>query len=69
MNTKLSASVQSKFLEAYNCYDSRANVKFYRAVEEFAGKTAKGESPDVLPLYTATFLHYAAGVSRSLKSW
>lgn len=65
MNRKLPEKTRSEYLEAYHRYDSQANLKYRRAVEEFARKIADDESPDVLPLYTATFLYYAAGVSRS----
>ncbi|KAJ8114350.1 hypothetical protein OPT61_g3745 [Boeremia exigua] len=61
MNKKLSKETRARYLEAYHHYDSRANVKYRIAVEEFARQIAEDESPDVLPLYTATFLHYAAG--------
>ncbi|KAJ4382374.1 hypothetical protein N0V86_002709 [Didymella sp. IMI 355093] len=60
MNTKLPAKTRAQYLEAYNRYDARANIKYRRAVDEFAKKIAEDESPDVLPLYTATFLYYAA---------
>jgi hypothetical protein len=63
MNTKLPARIRAQHLEAYSRYDARANVKYRQAVDEFARKIAEDESPDVLPLYTATFLYYAAGVS------
>ena len=63
MNTKLPAKTRAQYLEAYNRYDAQANVKYRRAVDEFASKIAEDENPDVLPLYTATFLYYAAGVS------
>lgn len=63
MNTKLPARIRAQHLEAYSRYDARANFKYRQAVDEFARKIAEDESPDVLPLYTATFLYYAAGVS------
>lgn len=63
MNQKLPENTRAQYLEAYRRYDARANVKYHRAVNEFAQKIAEDESPDVLPLYTATFLYYAAGVS------
>lgn len=62
MNRKLSEKTRARYLEAYHLYDASANCKYRRAVEEFARKIADDESPDVLPLYTATFLYYAAGV-------
>ncbi len=64
MNRKLFEETRAQYLEAYRQYDARANVKYRHAVEEFAKKIAEDESPDVLPLYTATFLYYAAGVSK-----
>lgn len=63
MNTKLPAATRAQYLAAYQVYDARANVKYRQAVDEFARSIARDESPDVLPLYTATFLYYAAGVS------
>lgn len=64
MNGKLSAAKRAEYLSAYHVYDGRANRRYRRAVEEFARKIADDESADVFPLYTATFLYYAAGVSR-----
>ncbi|KAJ4993970.1 hypothetical protein SVAN01_00447 [Stagonosporopsis vannaccii] len=61
MNRKLPEKTRAQYLEAYHRYDARANVKYHRAVNEFAKKIAEDESPDVLPLYIATFLYYAAG--------
>ncbi|KZM21983.1 hypothetical protein ST47_g6867 [Ascochyta rabiei] len=61
MNRKLPESTRAHYLQAYNHYDSQANIKFKAAVKDFADKIAQDESPDVLPLYTATFLYYAAG--------
>ncbi|XPS73467.1 hypothetical protein M3J09_005613 [Ascochyta lentis] len=61
MNRKLSENMRAQYLEAYHRYDSRANVKFNAAVKDFADKIARDASPDVLPLYTAAFLYYAAG--------
>ena len=63
MNAKLPERTRAQYLEAYHRYDARANIKYRRAVQDFAEKIAVDESPDVLPLYTATFLYYAAGVS------
>lgn len=63
MNGELSGNIRAQYKEAYHYYDAQANAKFYRAVHEFDEKVAEGESPDVLPLYITTFLHYAAGVS------
>jgi len=63
MNTKLPAKTRAQYLEAYNRYDAQANIKYRRAVDRFARELAEDESPDVLPLYIATFLYYAAGVS------
>jgi hypothetical protein len=57
MNTKLPARTRAQHLEAYSRYDARANVKYRQAVDDFARKIAEDESPDVLPLYTATFLY------------
>ncbi|KAH6616395.1 hypothetical protein C7974DRAFT_401729 [Boeremia exigua] len=61
MNRKLSEKTRAQYLEAYHHYDAQANVKFRQAVEVFARKIEEDESPDVLPLYTAAFLYYAAG--------
>lgn len=69
MNTKLPATTRAQYMQAYNRYDAQANVKYRRAVDEFARKIAEDESPDVLPLYTATFLYYAAGVSPKRCPW
>jgi hypothetical protein len=63
MNTKLPVGVRAEFLRAYNRHDFKARTKLWQAVHEFAEKIRKGESPDVMPLYIATFLHHAAGVS------
>jgi hypothetical protein len=63
MNNKIPARTRAQYLEAYRRYDCSANVKFKRAVDEFDKKIADDESPDALPLYTAAFLYYAAGVS------
>jgi hypothetical protein len=65
MNPKLSQDVRREYLEIYNRYDRDANANFFQAVSEFDAKIVMGESPDVLPLYIAAFLHYAAGVSRT----
>ncbi|KAJ4340570.1 hypothetical protein N0V95_007469 [Ascochyta clinopodiicola] len=61
MNRRLSESTRAQYLQAYHHYDVQANIKFKAAVKHFADKIAEDESPDVLPLYTATFLYYAAG--------
>lgn len=66
MNKKLPEKTRAQYLEAYHRYDARANFKYRRAVAGFAKKITEDESPDVLPLYTATFLYYAAGVSRAV---
>lgn len=66
MNPKLSKSARDAYLEAYDRYDRNANAKFFQAVSEFDGKMAAGDSPDVLPIYIAAFLYYAAGVSKTV---
>jgi hypothetical protein len=63
MNAKLPASIRAEYLRAYNHYDSEARIKLWQAVHGFNEKVQAGQSPDVLPLYIATFLHHAAGVS------
>jgi hypothetical protein len=65
MNPKLPKEVRDEFLEAYGRYDRNANKLFFQAVEKFNTKIVEGESPDVLPLYIAAFLYYAAGVSKT----
>lgn len=63
MNPRLSKSTRDEFLKAYNRYDFKARMKLWQAVYEFDEKVRRGDSVDVLPLYIATFLHHAAGVS------
>lgn len=63
MNGELSKSTRKKFLRAYNRYDFKARIALWRAVHRFAQKRRMGQRPDVMPLYIATFLHHAAGVS------
>jgi hypothetical protein len=65
MNAKLPASTRAEYLRAYNRYDFEARIKLWQAVHRFNEKVQAGQSPDVLPLYIATFLHHAAGVSYS----
>jgi hypothetical protein len=66
MNPKLPRSARDAYLEAHDRYDRDANAKFFQAVNEFDTQIAAGESPDVLPIYIAAFLYYAAGVSKTL---
>ena len=66
MNTKIPAHTRAQYFEAYHRYDCSANIKFKQAVDEFDRRIKADESPDVLPLYIAAFLYYAAGVSRRL---
>jgi hypothetical protein len=66
MNAKLPASIRAEYLRAYNHYDTEARIKLWQAVHGFNEKVQAGQSPDVLPLYIATFLHHAAGVSYSV---
>jgi hypothetical protein len=63
VNTKLSATTRAEYLKAFNRHDFKARILLWRAVYEYAEKRRNGESPDVMPLYIATFLHHAAGVS------
>lgn len=63
MNKKLPAEVRAEFLKAYDRHDFKTRFLLWRAVYEFAEKRRRCEDPDVMPLYIATFLHHAAGVS------
>jgi hypothetical protein len=63
VNTKLSATTRAEYLKSFNRHDFKARILLWRAVYEYAEKRRNGESPDVMPLYIATFLHHAAGVS------
>lgn len=66
MNPKLSRSARDVYLKAHSRYDRTANAKFFQAVSEFHSQISAGESPDVLPVYIAAFLYYAAGVSKTI---
>ena len=66
MNTKLSVGTRAEYLKAYNRYDFKARIKLWEAVHTFNEEVQAGQSPDVMPLYIATFLHHAAGVSLSI---
>jgi hypothetical protein len=69
MNTKLHPSTRAEYLEAYNRYDCEARTRLWRLVHDFAQKVQEGQVPNVMPLYIATFLHHAAGVSRHIPTF
>lgn len=63
MNESLSREQQDRFLWAYHEYDSRASAMLERAVYDLDQKFSRKESFNVMPLYVATLLYHAAGVS------
>ncbi|KAH8630795.1 hypothetical protein IG631_15372 [Alternaria alternata] len=68
MNKKLPKDVRREYEHVYNLHDSRARQLIIQAIDQFAEKSARGDYTDVLPLYYATFLLHASGVSPEIRA-